>query len=165
MKEDVHQYLYRRDKPMPMKIMGVIAALFSIGGAAYSPVFGVVLALGAGGLLAYHSGIEVNFRQRTYRMIMALGTHGFGAWQPLPAVKCVSVFSTTLVSSTYGRSNASITTREPVIQVNLATQQNQRIRLLETEHMDEAMAFAKHVAQQLELDIWDATGREGKWMD
>jgi hypothetical protein len=150
---------------MPMKIMGVLAAVLSIGGLAYSPVFGIVMALGAGGLLAYHSGIEVNFTARTYRFITAMGTTGFGTWQPLPELRSVSLFRTTLVSSTYGRSNASITTKQQVIQVNLATAQNQRIRLFETEHMAEALAFAKHVEQQLDLPIWDATEREGKWLE
>ncbi|MDB4655875.1 hypothetical protein OAE48_03410 [Flavobacteriales bacterium] len=65
MKEDIYQFLYRRDKPMPMKIMGVIVALFSIGGIASSPFFGIIMALGAGGLIAYQSGIEVNFKEKT----------------------------------------------------------------------------------------------------
>lgn len=165
MKEELHRFLYKRDKPMPMKIMGVLAALFSVGGFAYSPFFGVVMALGAGGLLAYQSGIEVNFKERSYRLITAIGPKGFGSWEPLPSIKCVSVFKTELVSSTYGRSNASITTKQTVIQVNLATEQNKRIRLFETEDRAEAFVVAKEVAQQLELNIWDATEREGKWLD
>lgn len=152
-----YQYLYTRDKPMPMKVLGIVVALFSIGG--------VVMALGAGGLLAYHSGIEVNFAERTYRLITAFGTQGFGKWQPLPPLKCISIFRTTLVSTAYGRSNASFTDRQQVIQVNLATAQNQRIRLLETEDMAQALTFAKDVAQRLELPIWDATAKEGHWME
>lgn len=165
MKTNIYRFLYKRDKPMPMKIMGILAAIFSIGGLAYSPLFGVMMALGAGGLLAYQSGIEVNFTKRTYRMISALGPQGFGRWEPLPEIKCVSVFKTKLVSSTYGRSNASITTTQTVIQVNLATEQNKRIRVFETEKVGEALVFAKDLAQKLDLNIWDATEREGKWME
>jgi len=51
-----------------------------------------------------------------------------------------------------------------VIQVNLATEQNQRIRLLETDNVEEAFAFAKEVSQKLNLQVWDATGKEGKWL-
>ncbi|MGB1317614.1 MAG: hypothetical protein ACPG5W_05385, partial [Flavobacteriales bacterium] len=137
----------------------------SIGGVASSPFFGVIMALGAGGLIAYQSGIEVNFKERTYRLITAIGPQGFGSWESLPAIKCVSVFKTTLVSSTYGRSNASITTKQSVIQVNLATEQNKRIRLFETEEIEEAFAFAKVVGQKLDLKTWDATEKEGKWID
>lgn len=150
---------------MSMKIMGIIVALFSIGGLVTTPVFGIVLALGAGGLIAYQSGIEVNFQERSYRLITAFGPQGFGSWEPLPPLKCVSVFKTQLVSSTYGRSNASVTTREEVIQVNLATEQNKRIRLLETQNMDEAFAFAKEASQKLDLKVWDATSKEGQWLD
>ncbi len=164
MTDEVYQFLYKRDKPMPMKIMGFVAAVFSLGGVAYFPVFGVVLAIGAIGLFAYHNGIEVNFKQRTYRMITALGSKGFGSWEPLPSLKCVSVFKTELVSSTYGRSSASITTRQTVFQVNLATEQNKRIRLYETEVVEEAFSFAKEVSLKLDLKIWDATEKEGKWM-
>jgi hypothetical protein len=126
-----------------MKVMGVIVAMFSIGGLVWSPVFSAVMALVAGGLLAYHSGIEFNFRERTYRSITAIGTQGFGAWQPLPALTCVSIFRTTLVNTTYGRSNAGTTSRQEVLQVNLATAQNTRIRLLETEHSGEAVTFCQ----------------------
>lgn len=165
MKNDIYQYLYKRDKPRSMKIMGVIVALFSIGGLASTPALGIALAIGAGGILTYQSGIEVNFKERTFRLITAFGSQGFGNWQPLPPIKCVSVFRTQLVSKTYGRSNASVTSKEEVIQVNLATEDKKRIRLLETESIDEAFAFAKEVSQKLDLQIWDATTKQGKWID
>lgn len=165
MNKNIYRFLYKRDKPMSMKIMGIIAALFSLGGLAYTPALSIALALGDGGLIMYHNGIEVNFNDRKYRMITAFGPQGFGEWEPLPPVKCVSIFKTQLVSSTYGRSNASITTRQNVIQVNLATEQNKRIRLFETENMDEAFAFGQEVAQKLELKLWDATTKEGRWVD
>ena len=165
MQNGICRVIHPNDKPMPMKVLGIIMALFSLGLLATSPVFGIVMALGAGGLLAYQSGIEVNFRQRTYRTITAFGPLAFGTWQPLPALTSVSVFRTQVVSRTYGRSNASITSREEVIQVNLATGRNERIRLLETEHMEEAFTFAKEVAQQLDLRLWDATSKEGQWVD
>lgn len=164
MKGDIYQFLYKRDKPVPLKILGVIVALFSVGGLATTPVFGIVMALGAAGLLAYQSGIEVDFKNRRYREITAFGGVGFGDWIPLPELKCVSVFKTNLVSTTYSRSNASVTTREPIIQVNLATAQNNRIRLYETENMDEAYPFAKELAGNLGLKVWDATMPQGHWI-
>lgn len=165
MQNGICRVIHPNDKPMSVKVLGIIMALFSLGLLATSPVFGIVMALGAGGLLAYQSGIEVNFSNRTYRTITAFGPKAFGTWQPLPALTSVSVFRTQVVSRTYGRSNASITTRDEVIQVNLATGRNERIRLLETEQMEEAFAFAKEVAQQLDLRLWDATSKEGQWVD
>jgi hypothetical protein len=165
MKDETYRFLYKLDKPMSMKIMGIIVALFSVGGLATTPLFGIVLAISAVGLIAYQSGIEVNFKNLTYRMITAFGPQGFGSWEPLPVLKCVSIFRTTLVSTTHGRSNASVTTRDEVIQVNLATEQNKRIRLFETDNIDEAFAFAKDVSQKLNLRVWEATSPEGHWVD
>ncbi len=165
LKDGICRVIHTHDKPMAVKVLGIIVALFSLGLLATSPVFGIVMALGAGGLLAYQSGIEVNFSNRTYRTITTFGPQAFGTWQPLPALTSVSVFRTQVVSRTYGRSNASFTSRDEVIQVNLATAQNKRIRLLETEHMEKAFTFAKQVAQQLDLRLWDATSKEGQWVD
>lgn len=165
MKAETYQYLYKRDKPKSLKIMGVIVALFSLGGLASTPALGLALALGAAGLITYNSGIEVNFQERRFRMITAFGNKGFGNWEQLPDLECVSVFKTKLVSKTYGRSNASITSEQEVIQVNLATDDNKRIRLLETESAAEAFAFAKEVSGQMNLRIWDATTKEPKWLN
>ena len=165
MKEEIHQFLYKQDKPKSFKILGVLAVIFSLGGLATSPVFGVIMALVAVGLLAYQNGVEVNVKERTYRMITAIGPKVFGQWQPLPAIKCVSVFKTNLVNSTYSRSNRSVTTKQTVIQVNLATEQNDRIRVFETEEIEEAFVFAKEFAQKLNLNVWDATEPQGKWLN
>jgi len=160
-----YRFIYKREKPTSMKLMGILAAMFSIGGLAYTPVFGVAMALAAGGLLLYQSGIEVDFSERKYRLITAFGSQGFGNWEPLPALKCVSVFKTKFSSQTYGRSNASVTTTQHVIQVNLVTAQNKRLLLFESEDKNEAFDFAKEVATSLGERIWDATGREGQWLD
>lgn len=150
---------------MSLKILGTLSIVFCVIGLATSPVFGVSMALVAVGLLAYQNGIEVNVKERTYRMITAIGPKGLGTWQPLPAIKCVSVFKTNLANTTYSRSNRSVTTKQTVIQVNLATEQNDRIRVFETEEIEEAFVFAKELAQKLNLNVWDATEPEGKWLN
>lgn len=165
MKTETYQYLYKRDKHKSLKIMGVIVALFGIGGLASTPALGLALTVGAVGLISYNSCIEVNFQERKFRMITAFGTKGFGNWESLPELKCVSVFKTKLVSKTYGRSNASLTSEQEVIQVNLATEDNKRIRLLETESIDEAFAFAKEVSGTINLRVWDATTKEAAWLN
>jgi hypothetical protein len=37
MNPETYRYIYTRDKPMSIKIIGVVAALFSVMGLAYSP--------------------------------------------------------------------------------------------------------------------------------
>jgi|GEM_PF-1301147 len=161
---DLYFYRFERDKPVALKVGGVLAAIFGVGGLVTSPVFGVIMVVVGFGLLAYQTGIEVDFAQRRYRMVTIFGPQRFGDWLPLPEMTCVSVFRTTIVSSTYGRSSASVTQRDQVTQVNLATVDNRRIRLLEVEDSTEAFAFAQLVATKTGLRIWDATGKEGRWM-
>ena len=164
MNPETYRYIYTRDKPMSIKIIGVVAALFSVMGLAYSPFFGIIMGLGGIGVLAYQPGEEVDFANRRYRLITALGPQSFGTWESLPPLKCISVFKTQLVSSAFGRSGASVTSRQSVIQVNLATAGNQRIRLLETEDKEAAFAFAQQLVPKLDLQVWDATEREGRWV-
>ena len=125
---------------MPMKIAGILAAIFSIGGLASTPVFGIVMLLAAGGLISYQSGIEVDIVSKRYRYITSFGAVGFGEWLALPELKCVSVFKTKLISRTYGRSNASFTSKQEVVQVNLVSARNERFKLLEVENLDEAIS-------------------------
>ena len=47
MNPETYRYIYTRDKPMSIKIIGVVAALFSVMGLAYSPFFGIIMGLGA----------------------------------------------------------------------------------------------------------------------
>lgn len=163
--KDNYRFIYKREKPTSLKVMGVLAALFSLGGLAYTPVFGLAMALAAGGLLLYQSGIEVDFKERKYRLITAFGNQGFGEWEALPALKCVSVFRTKFSSQTYGRSNASVTTTEQVIQVNLVTAQDKRMLLFESEDKNDAFDFARNVAAKLNEKLWDATEKEGQWVN
>lgn len=165
LKGGVYQYLYKRDKSPAVKLLGYLAAIVGIGSMVLSPVFGVVVLLGAGGIIAYHSGIEIRVSSREYRLMHALGTKGFGDWQPLPGLKCVSLFKTRLTSRTYGRSNASFTSTDTVYQVNLATEQNKRILLYESQTLNQSLDFANQCAAHLQLPVWDATEREGRWLE
>ena len=163
--KDNYRFIYKREKPTSIKVMGILAALFSLGGLAYTPVFSAAMALAAAGLFLYQSGIEINFSQRKYRLITAFGSQGFGNWEALPELKCVSVFKTKFSSKTYGRSNASITTTQHLVQVNLVTAENKRLLCFESESKEESFGFAKKLAARLDEKIWDATEQEGKWLD
>ena len=51
MNPEIYCYIYTRYKPMSLKILGIVVALFSVMGLAYSPVFGILMALGGIGVL------------------------------------------------------------------------------------------------------------------
>jgi hypothetical protein len=68
------------------------------------------------------------------------------------------------VSSLTGKSGASVNSKQGVYQVNIITEKNLQLRVLETEDIDEAFQFAKDFAPNLDLKIWDATSKKGKWL-
>lgn len=161
---EIYKYLYKRDKPVFIKILGSLVAAFAIIRIANTPVFSVIMGLGSIGLFSYQTGIEINFKNKMHRLISSFGPVNLGDWQPLPRLKYVSIFRVNLVSTVTGRSGASITQKEGVIQVNLITEQNKKLRLLETEDLDEALQFAKELSPKLNLKIWDAMEKKGKWL-
>jgi hypothetical protein len=69
------------------------------------------------------------------------------------------------VSRIEGRSGASVSDKQIVIQVNLITDKNVRLRLFETNDKEKAMVFAKELAPQLHLRVWDATQSDGHWVE
>lgn len=161
---EIYHYLYKRDKPFIVKLLAYILGLIALINLLNTPLYSVVMVVGSAGILTFYNGIELDFKNQTYRNINSVGTMGFGEWIPFPDFQYVSVFAVNLVSSVYGRSGASVTQKQGVFQVNLITKQNKRIRVLETENIEEAFQFAKEIAPKLNLKIWDATTKEANWL-
>lgn len=163
--KETYRYLYKRDKPFMLKVLGFVVAIIALFKIADTPVFSIIMVMGSTGIFAYQTGIEFNFAKRLYREINAFGPQSFGEWKDLPPIEYISVFQVNLVSAVYGRSGASVSTKKKVYQVNLITNKNRRLRLLETENIDEAFQFAKEYAAYLDLKIWDASTKEAKWLN
>ena len=164
LQDGVYLYLYKRDKPLPIKMLGLIMLFAGFLILLESPVAGLVLLLIALLFLLYQSGVEINFREKTYRYITSFGIFDFGKWNELPTLKLISVFKLNISSSFFSRSGRSTTKSDTVVQVNLVYQDNKRIRLFETDKPKEAFSFASQVAPLLNLRVWDATEKEGKWV-
>jgi hypothetical protein len=162
--DKIYRFLYVREKPLMVKIVSFSVIVLSILRFVNYPLISGIMVLVGILLYLYQTGIEVDFKVHTYRNIIALGPLSFGKWEGIPPLKSISVFKATIVSSATSRANVTITQRDQVIQVNLITTLNKRIKLLETENKEEAFALAKKIAPILDLDIWDATEREGKWL-
>ncbi len=162
---DTYRYLYKRDKPIIVNVLGTIVAVIAILKIFGEPLIGLLFGIGAGGIFVYESGIEIDFKNNKYRLINSFGLLSFGEWITLPPIEYVSVFSVNLVSAAYGRSGAKVTQKQNVIQVNLITPQNKRLRILETKEHEQAFKFAKEIADSLDLNIYDATNKEGKWIN
>lgn len=162
---NTYRYLYKRDKPIIVNILGTIVAAIALLKIFGEPLIGLLLGIGAGGIFVYESGIEIDFKNNKYRLINSFGLLSFGEWITLPPIDYVSIFRVNLVSAAYGRSGAKVTQKQNVIQVNLITPKNKRLRIYETKEPEQAFKFANEIANSLELKIYDATNKEGKWID
>jgi hypothetical protein len=159
-----YKYLYKRNKPVLITILGFVFALFALIRITYNPVFSLVLGIIALLLIFFESGIEFDFNKNTYHLINSFGPWCIGDWKPIPSLNYISVFNVNLVSSLTGKSGASVNSKQGVYQVNIITEKNLQLRVLETEDIDEAFQFAKDFAPNLDLKIWDATSKKGKWL-
>ncbi|TAL60393.1 MAG: hypothetical protein EPN85_07300 [Bacteroidetes bacterium] len=162
--DEIYKYIYKRDKPFMVKLLAAMVAGVALLKIQNTPIFGLIMGLGSVGLFGYQSGIEVDFKNKKYRLITTFGPQVFGNWQPLPPLKYISVFKANLVSTVTGFTGTTVTQKKEVTQVNLITDKNKLLRLLETKDMNEAFEFAKQTAPKLDLKIWNATVRPAEWL-
>ena len=163
--DEFYKYYYKRSKTPMVWFISFLLVAYTILRFRYTPIWSIVSGLAGSGLLISRDGIELDFQNRKYRTITSFGPQDFGTWKDLKDIKYVSVFKATLVSEVESFSARMIRSEEKVIQVNLIVGKNQRIRLLETKDPDGVFGFAKDIAAKLNLRIWDATERKGKWYE
>ncbi|MUU78495.1 hypothetical protein [Winogradskyella endarachnes] len=113
--------------------------------------------------LLIQDGVELNFKQNTYRRTKSFFGLSFGKWQPLPDIDYVSVFKTTETTTVWAAS-ASANVSSAIVKVNLFYNTNQKIEIYDTKDVDEAFTKAKQIASVLQIDVLDATSRETKWL-
>lgn len=158
-------YYYNRNRALFSRIAVILIAIsiLTITRTFYL-VSGIIL-LAAIAFFMYRTGIEVDFTKKRYRLISRPGSPSEIDWNDLPPLQYVSIFRTTYARITRGRSNIGYKRRYSVIQVNLITAKNNRITVFETYSTEEAFECAALFAKHLQLRIWDATEKTGKWKE
>lgn len=162
----IYRFIYTDDKPLMMNIGGfiflVFGAIILIGKSIF---FGALVFVISVLVILYQSGIEVDFENRRYRETNNFGPIVVGSWEPLPPLQYVSVFTATKVTVATSNTGRTVDPSERVLQVNLITKNNRRIKLYEGKDRERAFDLAKRYAPRLGLDVWDATTKEGKWLE
>ncbi len=125
----------------------------------------IALGMGALLLIGYTDGFDIDFKGKKYRKTKYLGPMAFGKWIDLPEVKYISVFRVIITSGVRGLSNTRVSSQEKVIVINLIYDKNKRLRVYKTEDKNDAFEKAGLISKGLGLRIYDATEREGKWLD
>ncbi len=139
-------------------LVGILIGIYS------SVRYGIIISVFALGQLAYKKGIEIDIKNKKYRLYTSIGPVYIGDWEPLFGIQYISVFRA-LLASTPSAIPQDFKHREEVFQVNLITRENTRLKFLQTIHDKEAWEFAKEIAPKLNLKIWDATNKKGKWYE
>jgi hypothetical protein len=144
-------------------VFAIILSLFSIYLFFAGTLFGVIL-LGAALKLSLREGFELNLEEKKYRNVYSIFAINFGSWKKLPEIEYVSVFKTIKNSRTRVIA-AEANLGFEVFKLNLFYNKNKHIEAYVSDEKEDAFTVAKHIATVLELDIYDATTPEKKWIN
>lgn len=124
---------------------------------------GALLFIPAIGAFLHKINLEVDFENKRMREATKLWKMTWGEWEELPELEYLSVFKAK-VSRTYNGRFTSSKDNYEVIQVNVITAENKKIKLFQSQDVDKAYNVAKQYALMLGIDVWDATTKEGRWL-
>jgi hypothetical protein len=158
-------YIFKNKKSLSFKI---VSTMMLLSGILWIPSFllgGITLGIFSLLIIVPVEGLEIDMEERKYRNIIIIGNQSFGNWKYLPEIKYISVFRTIIVSSIVGRSGATVSNREKTILINFIHGKNQRLRVYKTDNVEDAFLKAKYFSEKLNLRIFDATSKKGKWLE
>ncbi len=161
---DTYRYVYSKMTPKSYWILGVIIFAISIVALLLNTAVGVIVVLFGSYQILSREGIEVDIVNKKYRKFSSFGPVFLGEWISFSEVHYISVFNVTLVSNPMAIPE-DYESRTNITQVNLITGHSTRLKLIETTDETDAWEFAKELATKLNLKIWDATGKKGKWYE
>jgi len=164
-KADKLTFVFKFKKSFAYKLSATLMFIFCISMIQPYLLGGIIMSLISLFFAVQAEGIELDLIQLKYRYVRIIGNLSFGNWKNLPQIKYISVFRTILASSIMGRSGATITNREKTILINLVYGKNQRLLVYKTENINDAFAKAKYFSEKLNVRIFDATNKKGKWME
>jgi hypothetical protein len=160
---DNFKFLYKKDKPLFIKILSLILGIMALAMIWESPLTGSLFFIVALALFLLQEGIQVIFTEKKYRTFTTFRIATFGKWKKLPPISYISVFKERQAAQV-SSITANYTLRLTFIQVNLITEDKRRINLYTAKSEEEAFAFAKDVSEKLKLRVFDATSDERKFI-
>lgn len=157
---------FKHKKPEAVKallMMLVLIGLFF--GITSSSIIGFVLSTVGIFFLVIDNAMIVDLDNKRYRQAILFRDKATGRWKSLPEVSYVSVFVTTMVSTSHSITYRSIVMKEKVVMVNLIYDKHKRLNIYQSKDREEAIEKAALVARKLDVRIFDATTRDGKWVE
>ncbi len=160
-----YRFVYKRQSPFLVYTIGGAIILFAIIRILNSPLSSIFLGLCSTVIFGYKRGIEIDFINKRYKYFHAVGPQEFGNWENLGTLKYISVFGASYSNTVRGVGAASASVNQKLFEVNLITENNQRINVCILKDIDASFEQAQILAKELSLKIYDATTRDAKWLD
>ncbi|HEX5002533.1 MAG TPA: hypothetical protein VFW78_08545 [Bacteroidia bacterium] len=148
--DTIYRFIYKNDKPALINAVGGLIFLFALVKLMYTPVYGIVMTAISVGLFAYQSGIEIDFKNKKYRLTTHFGPQVFGTWTDFPEWDYISLFKTNMIHTATGYSGASVSRKSSLIQVSLVTKAKKKIKVFESKEPDESISTSKYFAESLD---------------
>lgn len=109
------------------------------------------------------NNIAFNFSSHTYKEYISFFLYKSDTWKNIPECDYISVFSA-VESQQLNANSQSTTIRNRIIIINLIYNNNQRLTVYKTDNKEKAFEIAQLFSNKLNLDIYDATTYEKKWI-
>jgi len=145
-----------------MAVVYGIYRLFSEG----FTLFGVEIALILAGIAANipTTGIQVNFKNKTYREYVSLLGLRSGKWVKLPDIDYVTVHNEQIVKQG-GVQSISYKDRYKILRIRLIVSEKQHYDVGVFDKKEEAIKTGKLCAEKLNIRLLDYTEHEPRWVD
>ncbi len=146
------------------KIVGIAFIIMGISYIFRLNLLGIILLLLGLIIMFAKKNLTISFTLSKYRNAFSLLNFRLGKWETLPDFESISVF-TAKKSQNMAAGSQSQTAFYSEIEVNLVYNRSRRLTVFTTKNYDKAFEIARLFADKFKLSIYDATQREGKWID
>jgi hypothetical protein len=108
--------------------------------------------------------LSVSFSLAKYRYTFSLFQLKIGSWQSFPNFESISIFNAKK-SQGMSAGSQSGTAVFSELEVNLVYNRSRRLTIYTTQKFDKALSVANIFAEKLDLRIYDASTRDGHWIN
>jgi hypothetical protein len=108
--------------------------------------------------------MTLSYSMQKYRNGISIFKHDFGKWETFPSFEYISIFSSSK-SQFMNVQSQQATAAFKEIEVNLIYNRSRRLTIYTCQSFSDALHVAKKVGRQLHLKIYNATLKEGEWIE
>jgi len=129
----------------------------------FNPLGIVLVILGIAVLFAKKI-LTISFSLSRYRNSFSIFGFRTGQWITLPEFESISIFNAKK-GQTMSYESMSATASYSELEVNLVYNRSRRLTVYTTKDYNKALDVARKFAIKFDLSIYDASARDGKWLD